>query len=59
MNNEDEIDKEVARILAMSDEEVLAEVKTMGLNLDEEVKKFHSILELAIADCEFEKQFGK
>jgi hypothetical protein len=50
-----EADKEVDRILAMTDEEVLAEAKAQGID----IINSNQFWELAIADVEFNKVFPK
>ena len=50
---EEEIDREVARIMALSDEEVIAEMKAQGLDIWIEAAKCKSVFELAMADCAF------
>jgi hypothetical protein len=54
-----DVDKEIERLLAMTDEEVIAEAKANGIDIDTEVKKCKSILEIAIADVEFNKVFPR
>lgn len=51
----DDMDKEVERILNMTEAELRAEVAADGLDWDEEIAKCKSCFELAVADVEFER----
>lgn len=48
-------DAEVARIMAMSDEDILAEAKKNGWNSNEARARFDSILEITLADIAFDE----
>jgi len=54
-----ESDVEIERLLSMTDDEVIAEAKALGLDINFEVKKMESRFELMVADMEFNKVFGK
>ena len=52
---EAELDTEAARIMALNEEELCAEIKAEGLDWDAEVGKVKSIFECAVADVEFRR----
>lgn len=55
MSDDDELDDEDRRILAMMKEELRAGLLAQGLDWDTEVAKVKSIFECAVADVEFAK----